>query len=41
MGAAHGTYRRVDRCVKGLGGGGGNMSEREHFEDLGLDEMIN
>ena len=35
MGRAHGTCGEGERYIRGFGGG--NMSERDHLEDLGVD----
>jgi hypothetical protein len=38
MGWAQGTCGEGERYIRGLGGG--NMRERDHLEDLGVDEVI-
>jgi len=38
MGGARGTYGRQETCVQDFGGG--NLRERDHLEDLGIDGRI-
>jgi hypothetical protein len=38
MGGACSTYRGQQRCIQGFGGG--NIRERDHLEDLGVDGRI-
>jgi hypothetical protein len=38
MGTACSAYGREERCIQGFGGG--NMKERGHLEDPGLDAKI-
>ena len=36
MGGECGTYGREEKCIQNLGWG--NLNERDHLEDLGVDE---
>jgi len=38
MGGSCGTYGGLDGCIQG--DGGGNLRERDHLEDLGMDVEI-
>jgi hypothetical protein len=38
MGGACGNYGEGETCLQGFGGG--NMRERDHLEDVGVDERI-
>ena len=38
MGGACGTYGVRERCVQGFGGG--DLRERDHLEDIGLDGSL-
>jgi hypothetical protein len=38
MGGARSTYRGEERCTHDFGGG--NLRERDHLEDPGIDGMI-
>ena len=38
MGEAYGTYKGAGRCIHGIGGG--NLRERHHLEDLGVDGKV-
>jgi hypothetical protein len=38
MGRARSAYGGEERCIRGLGGG--NLRERAHLEDPGLDRRI-
>ena len=38
MGGACGTHGRQERCIQGLGGG--DLLERDHLEDPGIDGRI-
>jgi len=38
MGEAHSTYGGKKRCIQGFGGG--NLLEREHLEDPGIEGRI-
>ena len=37
MGGVCGTYGRQERCIQRFGGGG-DLTERDHWEDLGVDD---
>jgi hypothetical protein len=38
MGRVCGAYGRQERCIQGFGGG--DLMERDHLEDLGIDGRI-